>query len=376
MNISIIAPAFPYRGGIAQSTEILVRKLADRGHRVQLLNFKRQYPNILFPGKTQFVQDLSGEPSVRGERLVDSIGPHTWYRAYRKIIAFDSDVLIFRYWMPFFAPMIASISWLLKRHRRTKTLMICDNVIPHERRPGDLLLTRLALSCIDHFIPLSDFVKQDLLKVRADARTTVVPHPVYESFGQSIAKEEARARLGISAEKAILFFGYVRAYKGLDIAIRALPEILTQLDVKLMIVGEFYESEQKYRELIRDAGVEEHVWLHSEFVRDDDVHVYFSAADVLVLPYRSATQSGIVQLAYQLEKPCIVTDVGGLAEVVLDGKSGFVVPPGDPQAIAAAVVRFYREEKEKPFVQNVQREKRKYSWSRLVEVIESIAGGK
>ncbi len=373
MKITIIAPVFPFRGGIAQSTEILYHKLKTRGHDVQIINFQRQYPNVFFPGKSQFVADAEAVSDVESERVVDSINPFSWYKAFLRISRFQPQLLIFRYWMPFFAPLIGSVGWLVKRKLACRIIMICDNIIPHERRFGDLALTRFALKNIDCFIPLSEFVKTDLLKLSPRADYRVVPHPLYESFGQPFAKDDARRLIGLKATRVILFFGYVRAYKGLDIVIRALPAILKQQPVTLLIVGEFYEAEEKYSKMIKNLGVEKNVKIHAEFVKDADVKQYFSAADIVVLPYKSATQSGIVQLAYHLDKPCIVTDVGGLSEVVIDGKTGYVVRPDDPIAVAEAVNKFYRENKESEFTNNVKEAKKTYSWERMVDVIEMFA---
>jgi len=373
MKITIIAPVFPYRGGIAQSTEILYHKLVERGHSVRLINFRRQYPDLLFPGKTQYVSDPAGASTIASERLLDSIAPYTWVKAARAIKSEQPDVLIFRYWMPFFAPMIGCICRLVRKRFSGRIVMICDNVIPHEPRPGDLALTRFAFKHVDHVILLSEYVKQDLLRLNPRADHDVVPHPVYESFGEAVDKQQAKQALGLSAERVVLFFGYVRAYKGLDILLAAMPEILENQPLKLLIVGEFYDSEEKYRKQIASLGIREHVQIYSEFVPDNAVRRYFSAADVVVLPYKSATQSGIVQLAYHLNKPCIVTDVGGLSEVVLDGKTGYVVEPDNPKAVAEAVKRFYRENREEAFSKNVRKEKRKYSWQRMVEVIEQSA---
>ncbi|MFQ5486090.1 MAG: glycosyltransferase, partial [Desulfobacterales bacterium] len=340
MKITIISPAYPFRGGIAQSTGMLYKKLAQRNHRVNIINYRRQYPTFLFPGKRQVVAKSDKSGAVASDRLIDSVFPPSWVKTYRKIKRENSGLVIVRYWMPFFAPCLGTICWLLKRFADTKVLYICDNIIPHERRFGDVTLTRFALKRADFFILLSDFVKKDLLKLFPQARYRVVPHPVYEIDEQPIPKGVAKKKLGISDEDVILFFGLVRAYKGLDVLLQAMPAILKRMPAKLLIVGEFYEDEEKYRNVIEELKIAESVFLHNDFVENDKVGLYFSAADVLVLPYKSATQSGIVQLAYHFEKPCIVTDVGGLSEVVINERTGYVVEPENPNAVAKAVLKF------------------------------------
>lgn len=372
MNIAIVSTAYPLRGGIAQFTGILYNKLKQKGHDVHVITFKRQYPKLFFPGKSQF--DFSHDESVKipTEPIIDSIGPFSWFKAARRIARLQPDLLVFRYWMPFFAPCYGTIAWLAKQFANVKILYICDNVIPHERRLGDTLLTKFAFRFGDGFIVQSQAVREQLLALFPRARHQVVPHPVYEIFGEPMDKAEAKRRLGITEERVILFFGYVRVYKGLDLLLQAMPEILQKVKVKLLVVGEFYENEAAFRKQIADLKIADAVEVRAEFVANEEVSLYFSACDVVTLPYRSATQSGIVQIAYQLNKPCIVTNVGGLAEVVLDDQTGFVVPPENPAALAEAVTRFYMEEREREFVKNVEVEKVKYSWDYMIAAIEQF----
>lgn len=370
MKIILISTAFPLRGGIAQYTGILFHKLRAREHEVNVLTFKRQYPKIFFPGKTQL--DTSHDASVRieTEPIIDSIGPLTWFKAFRRIKYLTPDLIIFKYWMPFFAPCFGSICWLTKKLTDAKILYLCDNVLPHERRFGDIALTRFALKRADYFIVQSEVVRKELLSLFPDARHKVVAHPVYDIFGEPLDKKVAKQELGLKDERVILFFGYVRAYKGLDVILRAMPEILKQVNVRLLVVGEFYENENSFKKLIDELQIEESVSIHSDFVPNQKVNLYFSAADVAVLPYKSATQSGIVQVAYHLNKPCIVTDVGGLSEVVIHDKTGYVVKPESPSELARAVIRYYSEDKEKEFANNVKVEKQKYSWDKMIHAIE------
>jgi glycosyltransferase involved in cell wall biosynthesis len=372
MNIVIVGTAYPLRGGIAHYNALLYKHLSKH-HNVQIVTFSRQYPGFLFPGKTQDEQGGSGN-ALPTEQLIDSINPFTWFTAARAIARKKPDLLIFKYWLPFFGPCFGTIARLVKRRTGSKVLFICDNVIPHEKRIGDRAFTRYAFGPVDAFIVQSGAVEKDLRAFSPGARSELVAHPVYEIFGSAIPKTEARATLGLTDERVILFFGYVRRYKGLHILLDAMPTILKSLKVKLLVVGEFYDDEQKYRQQIRDNGLQDAVVVHSDYVPNEQVGPYFSAADIVVLPYVSATQSGIVQIAYQFDKPVIATDVGGLSEVVLNGRTGFIVKPESPPEVADAVVRFYKESREAEFVRNVTEEKKKYRWENLVEAIERLAG--
>ncbi|MFQ5822865.1 MAG: glycosyltransferase [bacterium] len=375
MKITIISTAYPLRGGIAQYTGILYNKLKQKKHEVNVITFKRQYPKFLFPGKTQKETSHDDSVKIESEPIIDSINPLSWLKVYQKIKKHKPDLIIFKYWMPFFAPCFGSICWLTNIFTKTKVLFICDNVIPHEKRLGDITLTKFALKKVDYFIVQSDIVKQDLLKLFPAANYKKIQHPIYDIFGEVIDKNKAKKEIGLHDRRIILFFGYVRAYKGLDLILRAMPEILKSIDVKLAVVGEFYESEDKYRKLIKELQIENKVFIHSEFVPNEVVNLYFSASDVVVLPYKSATQSGIVQLAYHLNKPCIVTNVGGLAEDVIHGKTGFVVNSEAPQGLANGVKKFYFENKEKEFTQNVKKQKKKYSWEKMIKAIEEFVNG-
>jgi len=368
MKIIIVGTAYPLRGGIAHYIALLYRNLKQR-HDVGIINFKRQYPKILFPGKTQ---EDTGEETipVESEQVLDSINPLNWIRVAMSIRKKHPDIVIFKYWMPFFAPCFGTIAALCRWQTKTKVLFICDNVIPHERRFGDRFLTMFAFKFVDYFVVQSNAVEKDLIAFFPQAKYKHLPHPIYDIFGHGFSKQEAKSILNISADKVILFFGYVRAYKGLHILIEAMPNILQRIKVKLLVVGEFYDDEEKYRFKIRGLGLQEDVVVFSDYVPNEKVGLYFSAADVVVLPYISATQSGIVQIAYNFDKPVIATNVGGLAEVVLDNRTGFIVPPENPMAVAEAVVRFYEEKKEEEFVENVKIEKQKYSWEKFVEGIE------
>lgn len=379
MKIIIVSTAYPLRGGIAHYNALLAAHLRPR-HTVETITFKRQYPKLLFPGKTQ---EESGGATHRDNispapQLIDSINPLNWVRVAGEIRRRQPDLLIFKYWLPFFGPCFGTIAKFAKRGAQTKVLFICDNVIPHERRPGDVMFTKYAFKQADYFIVQSDAVEQELRHYFPGAKYRKAPHPVFEIFGAPLAKSDARRELGITAKNVILYFGYVRPYKGVMTLLEAMQQVSAWRDelgeTVLLVVGEFYDDEQKYRRRVRELNLESCVRFVADYVPNDHVARYFGAADVVVLPYLSATQSGIAQIAYHFDKPVIATHVGGLAEVVIHEKTGFLTPPDEPPALATALRRFYRENRETEFCANVQAEKRKYSWERIVEAIEEVVG--
>ena len=371
MKIVIVAAAYPFRGGIAHHTALLYRELSKR-HDVGIVTFTRQYPKFLFPGTTQHEEggELLRVPTTQ---LIDSINPFTWLKTGWWIRKQKPDLIIFAYSMPFFAPAFGTIAAVARRSGKTNVLFLCHNIIPHEPIPGDTLLTKYAFSFADYFIVQSDQVERDLLKLVPKARYKVSPHPIYEMFGEPRSKEESRKKLGLSATRILLFFGYVRRYKGLGVLIDAMKLVKENLpDTLLLVVGEFYEDEKVFRNQVASLGLQDSVKFVSQYVPQDEVADYFSAADVVVLPYLSATQSGIAQVGYNFDKPLIGTDVGGLGEVIRHGETGYVVPPNDPKALADAVIKFYREDREEEFVRNVKVEKKKYSWENMAATIEKL----
>ncbi len=370
MKIVLVGTAYPLRGGIAHYFALLYRNLSIR-HDVEVVTFSRQYPSFLFPGKSQAEQESEGV-AIPSESLIDSVNPFTWISAARAIARKKPDLLIFKYWLPFFGPCFGAIASMVRQWTGAKVLFICDNVIPHERRPGDILFTRFAFRYVDFFIAQSRAVERELKQFWPCARHSFTPHPVYEIFGKGLSKAVARKKIACRDQRILLFFGYVRRYKGLETLLHALPLVLQRIPVTLLVVGEFYDDEQRYRELIKTLGIEKHVVIHADYVPNDKVGSYFSASDVVVLPYRSATQSGIVQIAYQFDKSVIATDVGGLAEVIIDGETGFMVPPDDPAALANAIVEFYRKKLERKFEKRVKKEKLRYSWDAMVKTIEDL----
>ncbi len=372
MNITIVGTAYPLRGGIAHYNALLAEALGKR-HSVNTVTFKRQYPSLLFPGKTQ--QETGDVPSTPpAPELVDSVNPFNWISVGKKLKHERPDLVIFKYWMPFFGPCFGTIARVARSNGHTRVLYICDNVLPHEHRPGDRAFTRYAFRAGDYFIVQSAAVEHDLKILHPGAAYRFAAHPIYNNFGTSIDKGAARSILGISEDRVLLFFGYVRRYKGLHVLLDAINALPASLPVRLLVVGEFYDDEAAYRARVEALGLSSRVTIVSEYIPNAKVRDYFSAADVVVLPYISATQSGIAQIAYNFDKPIIATDVGGLAETVKDGMTGFVVPPENPDAIADAIRRFYEPGTEARLVKGVQREKLKYSWDTLVDAIEQLAG--
>lgn len=369
------------RGAMAQLNSILYQHLSENND-VKIYSFKRQYPEFLFPGKTQYE---TGEPVIKIPEdknviLVDSINPFNWIFTALKIRKEKPDLLIYRYWIPFFAPCFFVISFIVKLFSQTKVLFICDNVIPHEKRFGDKFLTKLGFSVVNYFIVQSKTVEKDLKYFNKSNKPYILsPHPLYNVFGEKLDKTKARNilqnenNINFYSSKIILFFGYIRKYKGLMFLLDAMPDIIKQHDIKLIIAGEFYESETPYRKKIKDLNLEENIILLSSFLPENKVRYFFSACDCLVLPYVNATQSGIVPLAYFYDKPVIVTNVGGLSEVVISGKTGFVINPSSSKEIYEAVNMFYNENLEDEFSKNIREEKKKYSWETFVNNIIKLS---
>jgi len=379
MKIVIVGTAYPMRGGIAQFNALLYKYLSAKND-VTMYSFKRQYPEFLFPGKTQYEQ---GEPAFKipdekNKISVDSVNPINWINVGLKIAKEKPDLIIFKYWLPFFGPCFAIISFIAKLFSKTKVLFICDNVIPHEKRFGDRIFTRFAFSQADYFIVMSKTVDEDLKKFNKGKPYKLIPHPVYNIFGEKVSKAEAKEfiakeyNIDTQNEKVILFFGYIRKYKGLNYLIDAIPEILKKLNLKLLVVGEFYEDEKKYLEQIGNLKLVDSVKVVSDFVPDDRVKYFFSACDVVVLPYINATQSGITQIAYYYDKPVIATNVGGLSETVINNQTGFIIEPESSKTIAEAVVKFYEQNLEEKLSANVREEKKKYSWEGFVSSLENL----
>jgi glycosyltransferase involved in cell wall biosynthesis len=364
MKILIVGPAYPFRGGIADTNESLCRAVNRSGHQGELVTFRLQYPAFLFPGKTQYTNDP--EPKdLKIHRLVNSINPLNWIIAARKINKMNPDLVVFRYWLPFMGPALGSIARLLKKS--IKTIAITDNVIPHEKRPGDTMLSKYFTGSCEGFITLSSSVR-DELKTLVKKPITYFPHPINDNLGEKVDKESAREYLSLEkGMKYVLFFGIVRKYKGLDLLLKALAkENLESLNIKLLVVGEFYTDPEPYYEMIRNLNLDDKVVVVNEFVPTKDIKYYFSAADLVAQTYHTASQSGISQIAYNFDSPMLVTNVGALSEMIPHGKVGYVVEK-DPEEIAGAIQDFYSNNREDEFIENIKEEKKQYSWDRFVE---------
>lgn len=363
-KIIIIGPAHPLRGGIADSNHSLAAALQQLGHHVEFLSFSLQYPSILFPGKSQFDYDAI-PPKIKIKSAINSINPISWINCAIWLRKQKPDIIISRYWIPFIGISIGSVLRISGLKSKSTLVALCDNIIPHEKRIGDSLLTKFFLKSNDYYFVMSKAVGDDINKFIDKPKIDFHPHPVYDQFGLLKAKVEAKQILGLdNSKKYILFFGFIRAYKGLDLLINAMPHI--DNDVHLIVAGEFYDDHTPYLSLIDNLNLNSRIHLFSEFIPQSDVTNYFSACDMVVQPYKSATQSGVAQIAYHFNKPIIVTDVGGLAEVVPHNKVGYVVDV-DSMAISNAVNRFYFENNESRFSENISIEKEKYSWINMAK---------
>ena len=362
------------RGGLATYNERLARAFKEAGDTVRIVTFSLQYPNFLFPGQTQFSAE-AGPTDLAIEVSLNSVNPLSWLRVGQKLRAERPDLVIFRFWLPFMGPALGTVARLVRGNGHTRVVAITDNVIPHEKRPGDGPLTRYFLSACDGFVTMSRSVLSDLQRLGFGQKPALYrPHPLYDNFGPIKSKNEALAALSLPDTTGyLLFFGFIRAYKGLDILLEALADArLRELPIKLIIAGEFYENAAPYEELIKRYNLEERIIRATDFIPNEKVVDYFCAADLIVQPYKNATQSGVSQIAYHFERPMLVTDVGGLAELIPDGVVGYVVPP-TPTAIADAVVNFYAENREVTFTAGVREQKKQFSWEVMVVALKQVA---
>ncbi|MEI7501205.1 MAG: glycosyltransferase [Bacteroidota bacterium] len=371
-KIVLIGPAHPLRGGLATFNERLVREYRNNGEDAYIYSFSLQYPGLLFPGKTQF----SAEPAPDDIPIfinVNSINPINWIRTGFELRKQKPDFVIVKYWMPFMAPCFGTICRIIKGNKHTRIITIIDNLVPHEKRIGDRLLSGYWIGTVDGCIAMSQSVMDDLEKFDTEKPKLFCPHPLYDNFGDPITKEEAKSQLNLDPSfHYVLFFGFIRDYKGLDLLLEAFADNrMQQMKIKLLIAGEFYCDPKPYREIISRHNLEDQVIISNDFIPDSKVRNYFCAADLVVQPYKSATQSGVTQIAYHFNKAMIITDVGGLAEIVPHEKVGYVVNP-DPAEISAAIVRFYSENRETEFSVNASVEKQKYSWKSMVETIDRL----
>jgi len=364
-KLVIIGPAWPLRGGLAAFDEKLAICFSEKGIQSSIHTFSLQYPSLLFPGKTQY----STQPAPQGINIkatINSINPFNWMKVGWQIIREKPDLIIVRYWIPFLGPCLGTILKIVHWNRHTKVISIVDNMIPHEKRLGDTLFTKYFASSIDGFVTMSEKVKNDV-KLFSHKPTLVSPHPIFDHFGNTIPTLQARTQLGLGEnDKIILFFGYIRKYKGLDLLIQAMKDIrIQQLGIRLLVVGEFYDTAQPYIDLVNDLALQNQITFYDQFVPDQEVTNYVSAADFIIQPYKNATQSGVTPLAYHFSKPMLVTNVGGLADTVPHLKVGVVTEPTS-EDIANGIVQLY-DLGAAHFMPYIQEERKKYSWEQMTE---------
>ena len=371
-RIKIIGPAYPYRGGIATFNERLAQEVANMGVDIDIETFIIQYPSFLFPGKTQY-NDKPAPENLNIKRTINSINPLNWIKVGRRIRKEAPDLVIIRYWLPVLAPCLGTIASLARRNKHTVIICLADNIIPHEHRPGDRLLTNYFMQRIDGLIAMSKSVLKDGNSFRKNLPQGFCPHPIFDNYGEKLSFEVAKQKLKLDPNsRYLLFFGFIRDYKGLDLLINAFAdERLRKFPIRLLVAGEYYSSPEPYLKLIRDNKLENLIELRTDFIPDNQVNLYFSAADMVVQPYKSATQSGVTQIGYHFNKPMLVTNVGGLAEIISDGKIGYVVEP-EIREIADALVDFYENDRITEFEANIVEEKKKFSWANMANTFLSV----
>jgi D-inositol-3-phosphate glycosyltransferase len=371
LKIFIIGPAFPLRGGPAQFNENLCAELIKDGHDAQIISYSLQYPSFLFPGTSQYETSGSAPKGIKIHTLINTVNPLNWIRTALFIRKEQPDFILFRYWLPFFGPALGTIARLLRN--RTIVLALTDNIIPHEKRPGDLLFTKYFVKPCHGFIAMSKTVLSDISKFTGNENKAYSPHPMYETYGPVVPMEEARTKLGLPQdEKIVLFFGLIRHYKGLDLLLQAMAdEGVRAQKIKLLIAGEFYEDKQPYLDLIKQHQLGDRVIMHDRFISNEEVRYYFCACTLVAQTYRNATNSGVTMVGYYYTKPMLVTNTGGLAEIVPDDKCGYVVEK-EPKAIADKIAGYFREDREKEFTANVSIERKKYEWKEFINTLLNL----
>ena len=362
MKIALLSAFYPYRGGIAQFSAMLYRAL-EQENEVKAYTFKRQYPNFLFPGKTQFVEEGDNADQIPARRDLDTINPFTFGKTARKIKEFEPDLFISQYWMTFFGPSKGTVH---KRLKGTKRITILHNVIPHEKRFFDKGANNYFLKQNEGFVVMSDAVMNDLLSLKPDAKYLRIDHPVYNQFGEKQDRNSALKKLKLNPEKKyLLFFGFIRGYKGLDLLLHALSKL--DDSIELIVAGEIYGSFDPYQEIIDKDKLADRVHLFTDYISDDQVSDFFSASDVCMLPYKSATQSGITAISHHFDLPIIATDVGGLKESIHHESNGLIVPEPDPEAISKAISRYFSESMKEEMSKKIATEKLDNSWENFAE---------
>ena len=372
-RIVIVGTAYPYRGGLAVYNERLAREFQSEGYDVTIYTFTLQYPGFLFPGKTQYSASAAPE-DLNIVRKVNSVNPFNWLKVGREIKKMSPELVVIKFWLPFMAPCLGTIARIVRRNKHSRIISILDNIIPHEHRIGDHLFARYFVNSVDGFVAMSQSVLADTETFDRKKPKVFSPHPLYDNFGDRVTKEDALQHLKLDPTmRYVLFFGLIRDYKGLDWLLRAFAdERLKDTNVRLIVAGEFYNNAEQYETLESELGLKGRVIWHREFVPDEEVRYFFAAADLIAQPYKSATQSGVTQIAYHFERPMLVTNVGGLAEIGPNGKVGYVAEP-KVEAIAEAIVDWATSSKEEHFAQGLKDEKRKYAWSQMTQAIREAA---
>jgi len=374
MKVVLLGTAHPYRGGLASYNERLGLQFITEGDETEILTFSLQYPGIFFPGKTQFTKNMA-PGGIKITRVLNSVNPLNWIKTGYRIRKIDPDILLIKFWHPFMAPCFGTVARIARKRKSGKTRVICifDNVIPHENRFVDRFLSTYFIKSIDGAIVMSRSVLNDLNTFRINIPVTFSPHPLYDNYGAIISKADAMRRLNLPQDYSyLLFFGFIRAYKGLDLLLEAFADKqLRNRKLKLIVAGEFYDDEAPYKHQIDKLGIQDDVILYDRFIDEDEVASFFCAADLVVQPYRSATQSGVTQIAYHFDKPMLVTDVGGLSEIVPDGRCGYVVKT-EPEAIAGAIIDYFDNNRNIEFTAEVKKEKEKYAWNKMTAAIKDV----
>lgn len=370
-KVFIIGPAYPLRGGLATFDELFCRAFIEQGHQCEIISYSLQYPGFLFPGSTQFDTSGIAPQGITIHTLINSVNPFSWFKTARFIKKQNPDFVVFRFWIPFMGPALGTIA---RRIRKSgiKVLAITDNVVPHEKRPGDVAFAKYFINGCDGFVTMSKAVMRDLEQFTKTQRKKFLLHPLYTSFGEKLDKQEARKRLGLNAnDKLVLFFGLIRKYKGLDMLLEAFNELKHDKSIKLVIAGEFYEDKQPYLNLIEKYQIQDQVILHAKFIANEDVKLYFSATDLVALPYRSATQSGVTQVSFHFEVPTLVTNVGGLGEIIPDKVAGYVVE-SNGKAISDGISDYFVNNRMPAFTEGMKKEKQKYDWKIFVDEVMGL----
>ncbi len=366
MKIAYLSTFYPFRGGIAQFNASLYRTL-ERSHEIRAFTFKRQYPNFLFPGTTQYVTENDNADELKSFEILDTVNPFSYLKTARKINAFSPDLLIMKYWMPFLAPALGTVARNMKK--KTKVISILDNVIPHEKKIIDKPFNNFFLKQNDGFVVMSNSVCDDLISLTSkDVKYLRTDHPIYNHFGKKLDKKLSQDFLKISPnKKTILFFGIIRDYKGLDLLIEAFGGL--DKNFQLIIAGEYYGNFEKYKLLINQSPNVDNIHIFKGYIADKEVPYFFSAADVCVLPYKSATQSGITSIAYHFDLPLIATDTGGLKESLIGDKSGLIVPRVNSESIKNSIEEYFNKNLKEYFIKNIKILKENKSWENFAEKI-------